>query len=164
MPALLFDHITLLGDGLCAVRGEEHTFRDLGFHDHETLRVLAREVVLAGVPARSIELAADRLVVADPGPVVVRPDRAGVHLRFVAQHIEGRVHIGARPGDTQGQPDRGGSVTVWYTTASPAPTVDRSRSGVEVIRVPDPQELWTWWQTSQAHAVSNVAAIGAELI
>ena len=46
----------------------------------------------------------------------------------------------------------------------PAPTVENPGSGIEVTQVSDPQELWTRWQVSQAHAVSNVTAVGVDLL
>jgi hypothetical protein len=165
MTALLFDSITLLRHGIRLADGGEHSFDELGLDEHETLRLHARELVLVGTPRRSMEVAADRVVVAAPEFVLTRPDTAGGRTRLVAQQIDGHLRIDASldpllAGTAQGC----GGITLWYVSASPPPTVEGCAPGVEVTRMSDPYELWTRWQDSLAHAVSDVTAVGADLL
>lgn len=164
MPALLFDRVTLFEDRLRPADGDPCRVADLGLGARESLRLHAAELVLVGVPGRNVDLAADRLVVGADAIVVAPPDGPGASVRIVAQHIDGRLTISgaARASGADAEPP--GRITVWYATATAEPTVDAPGFSVDLIQMPDTQELWSRWQLSQGHAVSNVSAVGADLL
>ena len=62
MPALFFDTVTLRTSGLRVPSGETRTFADLNAASG-TVRLYARHLTIESVPDRSMNLAADQLVV-----------------------------------------------------------------------------------------------------